>query len=451
MSALLEVRPPEGLGRAVTARDVHGRLREMGISCGVDSEAVARALGEVIESGQPVKGVVVARGREPEDGHDGFVELLVRPSSHEQVVRDDGSVDHRGVAGITVVKAGQILARLVPGTPGKPGTSVLGKALPAKAGAQERLDAGDNVSFNAESGEYYAEIDGVFDREGDRILVREVFTVPGDVDMTVGNIDFDGSVSIAGSVRDGFRVRATGDVTIHGGVEGCEVVSETGSVHVLQGVAGRGRCFVSAGQDVAAKYIENACVHARGDVKVAVAIMHSEISAGNAVTAIESKGAIIGGTIRAGRQVLALALGAANEPPTLLVLGISDADRETMREMDRRIVDLESAADKLQKVISEFEHAAADVAGLPPTEKEQYVALRKKLVILHYERDRACTARRIFMNQVTAEATGEVKATREVHGKVEIRIGQYRDKVDRMLPGTSFRIDPEQGRIVRNC
>jgi len=449
LGAFISVSPPEGIGRAVTVRDVLERMREMKITQGVDHVKIRKLLGEVVELGRSLKDMLIAEGRAATPGRDGHIEYVETSSGREAVVRGDGSVDHRGRTRITMVREGQLLARLLSHTEGVAGVTACGEKIEPEAGKPAHLDAGDNVAFDPESGEYRAKLDGLLEMSDDTIHVRQIFAVPGDVDMATGNIEFNGTIRILGSVRDGFSVRATEDIEIQGGVEGCEIVSKQGSVRIAQGVAGRNRCFISAGRDVEAKYIENARVYARGSIGVGVAIMHSEMVAGNSVVAMKGKGAIIGGTTKAGNLVKALVLGAPSEPPTEVLVGISIEDQDDIRGMDQRLVALKNAAMHLEKVIKEFEHAAKNVEKLPPGERSQYVTLKKKLLVLHYEIDKAEAQRQAFLEKVTAEAKGMVQATREIFGRVIVRIGQFMDHVDNQLHGTAFRADLEQGCIVR--
>ncbi len=448
--AFVEVWPPEGIGRPVAVRDVLQRMNEEGVSHGSDHVKLRKLLEEVATLGKPLKNVRVAEGRPAESGKDGFIDFLVDPSHKEKVVRKDGSVDHRGLASVTMVHAGQVLARLIAHTEGEPGVTVRGNEIKPQPGKPARLEAGDNIDFDAESMEYRADVDGVLESIDGRIYVQQTFVVPGDVDMTIGNIEFNGTVQIMGSVRDGFSVRAAEDIEIQGGVEGCEVISEKGSVRVKQGVAGRHRCFISAGKDVEAKYIENAKVYARNDVKVSVAVMHSEVVAGNAVVAISGKGAVIGGITKAGNLVHAKALGATNEPVTEFVVGITVQDQDRIREMDGQLVGLANTVLRVEEVIKEFEHAAKNVDDLPPRDKQQYVDMRKRLLVLHCEIDKAEAKRKEFVKMATAENKGEVKAASDVFGRVLVRIGQFMDHVDTHLHTTTFRADAEQGHIVRN-
>lgn len=449
MKALMRVTPPEGVGRPVTANMVENDLKKRGIVYGVEHGRLAQALKEVAELGQPLEQVCVAEGYPPKPGHDGCVSFQVKTSGKEVTVRSDGSIDHRGHAGITMVRSGQVLARLVPHSAGETGMDVYGKKLEATSGRPASLQTGENVVFDQESGEFRSAIDGVLEMAEGKVRVKQTYVVPGDVNMAVGNIEFEGAVTIGGTVRDGFSVHASGDIIVHGGVEACEIISEHGTVKVMQGVAGRGRCFVSAGRDVEAKYIENARVYARGSIRVDAAIMHSEVAAGDSVVAISGKGAIIGGTTKATNLVHAFTLGAPNEPPTDFIIGISDEDQSKIREMDRNLVGLHSAAARIQELAGEFEHAASDVDALPPSEKEKYVELRKKLVVLHYEMEKAETERRQFLEAITAEATGEVRVAREAYARVTVRIGQYREQIEKRVNATSFRVDLEQEQIVR--
>ncbi len=450
MAAHLDVHPPEGVGRPVALQAVLARLRDEGVVQGVDPDAIRKVLEEVVGLGQPVTGFRAARAVLPETGFDGCVDFLVDPGGKQEVVRSDGSMDYRGRAGITMVKAGQVLARLVPPTPGTPGIDVCGREIPAESGKPASLAIGEGVAFDAGTGEYRATLDGLLDTSEGALRVRRTFLVRGDVDMSTGNIEFDGAVQVMGSVHDGFAVRASGDIEVRGRVEGCEILSERGRVLVRQGIAGRNRCFVSAGSDVEAKYIENARVYARRNVSVDVAVMHSEVVAGGSVTATRGRGSLIGGTIKAGEAVIAKTLGAPNEPFTDIQVGIGIEQQDAIRRMDQRLVAAQSAAHRLEEVVKEFEHAAKDIQKLPARERESYLDLRKKLLVLHYEVDKLEAQRRELIDKATADARGTVRVMCEAHGRVVVRIGQLIDRVESTTGPTCFRVDPESGRIVRN-
>ena len=70
----------------------------------------------------------------------------------------------------------------------------------------------------------YAAIDGLVTKtEKEKLNVFPVYEVNGDVDYNIGNIDFVGTVVIRGNILTGFRVKASGDIRVTGGIEGAEV------------------------------------------------------------------------------------------------------------------------------------------------------------------------------------------------------------------------------------
>ena len=52
------------------------------------------------------------------------------------------------------------------------------------------------------------------------------FEVDGDVDVSIGNISFVGSIIVRGTIRSGFKVEAEGDIEVWGNVEAATVQSQ---------------------------------------------------------------------------------------------------------------------------------------------------------------------------------------------------------------------------------
>jgi len=93
----------------------------------------------------------------------------------------------------------------------------------------------------------YALKSGAVHYEGDRISVSNHLEIDGDVDFKTGNINFDGFVTIKGTVADGFSVVAVKDVEILGtiGIGSVkEVVSKEGSIYIKGGIAGKNKAVI---------------------------------------------------------------------------------------------------------------------------------------------------------------------------------------------------------------
>lgn len=145
----------------------------------------------------------------------------------------------------------------------------------------------------------YAAIDGLVTKtDRDKLNVFPVYEVNGDVDYNIGNIDFVGTVVIRGNILTGFRVKASGDIRVTGGIEGAEVESD-GSIEITGGVIGSNKGYVKAGRNIRCSFVQEGNVIAYEDITVTQSIMHSNVRAGKSVRCLGAKGLIVGGIVQA--------------------------------------------------------------------------------------------------------------------------------------------------------
>ena len=73
----------------------------------------------------------------------------------------------------------------------------------------------------------------------DSIGVYDFLEIKGDVDFSTGNIDFDGYLSIKGTVEDNFSVEASNDVNLgeYGGAAD-KISSHEGNIYIKGGITG---------------------------------------------------------------------------------------------------------------------------------------------------------------------------------------------------------------------
>ena len=69
-----------------------------------------------------------------------------------------------------------------------------------------------------------SQVSGHVQLEGDKVFVSNCLELV-DVDASTGDIDYDGSVVIKGNVLAGFSVKAAGDISVSGIVEGATLIS----------------------------------------------------------------------------------------------------------------------------------------------------------------------------------------------------------------------------------
>ncbi len=348
---------------------------------GIDEQLLARICAKPMDfNGQTVE---IAKGKVPTTGENGFIEwgIIETKKKHPEIL-DDGRVDFYSISQIVNVKKGQLIAKKIPSTEGLPGKSVSGIELPAKKGKDVYLKAGKNVILNEIKDNIYAAIDGqVVITDKGKINVFPVYEVNGDVDFSIGNIDFVGNVVIRGNVPDGFKIHAEGDITVYGNVEGAELIAK-GSITIHQGLAGHHKSFVKADFNVKASYILDGDVYAGEIVEVSQSIMHSQVRAGKMVICKGLKGLIVGGKIQAGEKVTATTIGNQMATATHIEVGINPSIREEMQQIKKEKAEVLESLDKVQKGLNILERLEKSSIDLTPDKKMMKIQFINQQLIM---------------------------------------------------------------------
>ncbi|MDQ8733333.1 FapA family protein [Paenibacillus sp. LHD-38] len=390
---------------------------------------------------------LIAQGEAPLPGKDGYVKLAYDMNKNNQAPTEleDGKVDFKEVVQLKNVKRGQLIAERYEPTPGPFGKTVTGEDIPPKIGKHVRFKVGKNVVLNDEQTAMYSAIDGLIAlTEKEKINVFPVYEVNGDVDYSVGNIDFVGTVVIRGNVLSGFRIKASGDIRVIGGVEGAEIESE-GSVEITGGILGGNKGFVKAGRNVRSSFIQEGNVIAGEEVLVSQSIMHSHVRAGKNVICSGAKGLIVGGLVQAGDMVSARTIGNSMSTATTIEVGVNPEYRTELQDLRTKLKQYMDNLDKTDKALAILDQLAA--AGQLTPEK---LALRIKLTTSKrqtlLENDQTKT--RILEIERTLENTdrSKIDVSNIVFGGTKLVIGRYTKFVKDSSQRVSFRYS--EGDIV---
>jgi len=346
MKARARLMPPEPGGVLLDLKAAKQRLAAAGVTHGIDEQAL-NSLIEAKDYGEPG---VVASAVPTEDGVDG--KLVFHFSTDERTGRPreigGGRVDYRSLDLYEPVTEGQLLVTRTQATAGTPGMSVKGRDIKQKPGKEVNLPRGKNVIVNAEKTEMTSMYSGMVQFQHSSVNVSSVYKVNGDCDLSVGNIDFDGSVHISGSVRSGNTIKATGGVIVGGTVEAATIIAG-GNVEIKNGVQGADKGRIESGGSVKALYIERGTVIADGPITIDVSI-HSHIETGGTLTAIGKRGAIIGGRAGAAGNIIANYIGAISNTQTEVVVGVVMRKRERISFLEREIERLNNELVKLDQL-----------------------------------------------------------------------------------------------------
>lgn len=320
MSVTIRLEPAYG-GRTPTAEDLRAALNEAGVSYGIDPDCIT-ALAEA-GCGE----AVVAQGKPPRQGVDAVFEPLVTdmrdrtPQANAQ-----GTVDFRDLGEIPQVEPSDVLMRRIPATPGEEGLDVMGQPVLPNPGKDAPFAAklhGAEISPEDPS-LLLATIRGMPVSLPDGVNVEQVLTVEN-VDMSTGNLDFDGTIHIKGDVHPDMKVKASGDVTVKGLVDSAEI--EAGAdVRVGGGIIGKSR--VRAGGTLTARFTEGSHLEAGDTIAVEDTVVQGELQAINQVlvgTRQATRGRIMGGSVRAALLVRAPVIGSSTSGVTNVLVGVNPA------------------------------------------------------------------------------------------------------------------------------
>ncbi len=360
--------PPTEGAELLTEKEVLASLAYRKITYGIQTEAIHG----FFEHREYCKEIEVALGKPVKQGQNAKVELHFNANLRPKpTLKEDGSVDYFHLNLINNVEAGQLLATLHKEVLGEPGTTVLGETIKPLAVKSAFIKYGKNTVLSEDKLTLTAEKSGhVTLREG-KITVSDVLAVQN-VDVSTGNIEYEGSVEVKGVVASNFSIKAGGNVVVKGIVEGA-VIDAGADVIMECGVKAGGN--IKAGGNVVTKFIENATVAARGSV-TSECILHSNVSSGTEVIVTGKRGFIAGGKVSAAERITDKILGSDMGANTVIEVGADPQITLRLKELQKNIAAAQKNIESIKPTVEGFTKMLKAGAKFTP----EQVASVKRLI-----------------------------------------------------------------------
>jgi uncharacterized protein len=429
MSVSLTIDPPQG-GKPVSSSSIMQALSERGIIHGILHDR----LNAAIATGQ-CENLVIASGDKPQEGTPTRFESLLVDKRKELTQKDELAViDYADLGNLLLVNPGDQLMRRIPAVQGKEGIDIKGQVVPVEA--LEDKPFGDKIQGAApdpQDPNLLVAIDaGRPTLMNDGVTVNQVVQV-ANVDLSTGNIDFEGALHITGDIKAGMKVKAGGDVIVHGMVEAAEI-SAGGNVTVKGGIVGNASTLGSANttSETVTKirckgslhclFMEYVHVEAEGTIIVERSIRQCELVAGEEIKVGKpgsKAGQIIGGRVQATNKVTVAVLGSPNGIKTFVQVGTNPflagqiAANEKMRETKM------NEMDRVIKLIAYFKRDPAKAAG---GVGEKVEATRQQLAA---DIEQLQLEQKQLVEKNAPAEQSSVQVTNTVHEGAEIRIGKH--------------------------
>ena len=345
MAAWLYLMPPEPEVE-YRKQDLIDYLNQKGVVEGLHQSNLSAIIKKKVYNRE----ILVAKGREIQDGKDGYFEYLFTPEEYGvPKIREDGSVDYTNMSALQNVKAGDKVAVYHPAIQSVDGCTVLGNIMQGKL--YHDLPPMRGKGIRREDEAYYAQSDGKIEVKDGKIDIQNVHEISGDVDMIIGKVEFFGDIIIYGNVEEGVTIRAGRNIEIHGSTSLANLYAG-GDIILSRGIQGGNRARVSARGSVFADFIEHTSIDAGGSVQANI-IMNSNINAKDKVIATGKKGAIIGGYINAIKGVEATNAGNVAELKTIIHCGYEAQTHEQLLNIRRQETDIKAKIAELVDTMTE--------------------------------------------------------------------------------------------------
>jgi len=433
MTAKLTLTPPYG-GAPVTLLQVQLALQERGVVKGIMTHEIETALTEGYAAER-----IIAQGQRPVKGIDARFQSLI-PQIRERKPQIDkrGIANYRDLGQLIVVRPGDPLMCRTPPTEGQQGWDITGRAIMPQPGQDIQFASGlQGVELDPEAeldpdnnSLLLAAITGQPKLVPNGVIVEPTLALP-QVDMSTGNMSFDGTINIKGDVKDGMKIRVTGDVFVGGTVEAAEIEAD-GNIVIKGGVIGHSEhsgdpnevptfnaIIISKGS-ISAHFAENASMEAGIDIIIEEFSMHNHLTALNRVLVGKSggrKGRIIGGMASASVLVKTAVIGSSAGFITKIRAGFNPYLQAEQDRLKLEIDALEKEQEDLKKII-------AFVLAHP--EKDKNALLNKALhtrAQIEIDCTRLHAERTHLLSEMTLAEHVQVIVEHAIHAGAEIQIG----------------------------
>lgn len=319
-------------------------------------------------SGKNLHGTIIAQGLQPEAGE----EIYLHPTYSEAPKIDpkEFQIDMRAAQNRKVVKKDEQIAELRY-KDGKLGKNVYGEDVHMVAEtAPDTLVIGENITPDGK-GRFMSAIDGIPSVEDTSISCSTVYVHEGDVNLTTGDINYDGSVQITGNVDGGASVIVTGDLIIEGMILP-SFVKCGGNLTVAGGIVTSGHGWIEVEKNLEADFIENSKVSVHDNLTVKNSVFNSDVVVGsNLIVMDKANGRVAGGHVSVKNVIRTGHFGFAEGLKTICRMGGD-------WKIERRKTILEGRKERLNKILNIETKNANELRQLRRRTKMQEDMLKKK-------------------------------------------------------------------------
>jgi uncharacterized protein (DUF342 family) len=431
-------------GSHVSANQIVKAAQEQNVTFGFDKKAIVALAGKA-SKGNPGADIqeTIAFGKEHIQGVNAKFEQTV-PCFKDRVLKPQSknektdSVNMRDLGVLVSVKPDDVVMKKIPITRGQKGNTVTGEVVETVDGVDAELNPGEGTQISPKDPNLLlATITGLPRKIERGMAVEDVFEV-SKVDVSTGNINYDGSVIVNGDVGEGMSITAHGDINITGYVDsatvnagGDVVIGKAAIGHQMDGdddvdcstlVKAKGNVFIRHAQ-----YIEVQCDNV---VTIEKQLLHSNITAKSVLVGTEENpnGKIIGGKLNLTESLKVGSLGAPAGSHS--EVSFNQLFDKVVAKRDQLRAKTEEQKDIMEDIKTAVEH----IKELPNSEEKKALLTES---IVSFEKHKK------ILKHLQAKSKALENKQKELFASTKVEVK------DRIYSGIDFKIGSEKTRTKR--
>ena len=427
------INPIEMPPRNTEADAIKSLLELEGIIFGVvDDDRISGYLTSGPSKDKPWKiaqGIQVQPGRPPEIKYYFDTAPLKAGTMDES-----GAIDFKNRGKIPQVNEGELVAEIIPGKKGTPGKDIYGNIIAPPEYNDIDIACGTGVQRSeTDPLKFIAQMRGRPELlDSGTICVSNVLSIPGDLGVETGHVEFDGHIEVRGSIQEGYRVKGkslTADEILQADLE------IEGDIVVFKGIIG---AHILTDGAIKSRHIRDAVIDALEDINVESEVYESKIETNGAFNM--ERGTIFGSTISAMRGINVGNIGSHSSIQCKLVVGVDNRMEKKLAalnlEIEEKNKEKENLESQIEELRNEGEKLEASIGELAQQEDSMNVkvrSLKATLEKLKEVNDRENIAKVIKLDKLLNVKLFQVKKRLKNYiaklDKIENEIREYESQI----------------------
>lgn len=410
----------------------------------ITGDKYAKQIAAVDLNNPRLQRILVAEGRDPINGFDEYFEPLLSFEKQAGRILSDGRMDYKEVGSIIQVQKNQEILQAIAGVKSDDGYDIFGEKVPAVKVEKGGMKKGENLLQSGfDPSIYVSGIDGCISVVNGKVDVLPVAVINGDVGLDSGNINFNGTVHVTGSVLPGFKVQADSDIIVDKDVEDAQLTAG-GDITVKLGVVGKESVRLVAKGNISARFMQNVKAEAGKSVTVDDSIINCDIVSYEKVSVTGKNGKIIGGKIAALYEINAHTMGTQAETMTSLTVGRNfileneiGKKRTEIIMIKERVEEINTSM-KMQFGEEIFKNPKEYIKILPPMKKKTCLLLLNDLSSANNNLKKLIEEAKVIEEKMKLEKEPVIIATNKVYPGVVVNVRKSVKKIDRLIENVKF-------------